>query len=165
MPVPRLTLTVFMAVSLLTGCGPKKQEESAERSDARAENRPPADFAAMVGQGGGVTGLWQGYTMEAGGDVQAWEGRMAGENPKPAGRLGRDDRSRLWRLVQEKSFLSMEPGVPGNMTYFLEVTADAKTHRVQWSDATGAGNGADTVLVELRSAFLDAFATAASDKH
>jgi hypothetical protein len=92
----------------------------------------PADFMMTFGQGGGFAGLWSGYVIHADGAVQAWQGPATREDTTAAGTLRPEEIAALWEEVQELDYFSQDAQEAGNMTSFIEITADGTTHRTSW---------------------------------
>ncbi len=86
----------------------------------------------MLGQGGGITGRWSGFTIEADGSIVEWSGPVAGSNARPAGTLGAEGAAAIWRDVVGIDFFSQEIDDRGEMTAFLKIFADSIEHRVSW---------------------------------
>lgn len=97
----------------------------------------PSDFSIRFGEGGGFTGLWKGYTIQADGTILSWQGRMAGENPKIAGQVSVEQVQALWQEIQNADFFVTQADQKGNMTKFMLVTANSKSHEVSWPGEMG----------------------------
>lgn len=107
-------------------------------ADPEAQESVPPDLRVVLGEGGGVTGRWTGRTIAADGTWQQWAGRTAEENPEPGGTIEPEGLRALWTEIVRADFFSLESGEPGNMTRFLRVTANDRTHEVRWSPQMGA---------------------------
>ena len=92
----------------------------------------PADFTMTFGQGGGFAGLWSGYVIQADGTVQTWRGAATREDTTAAGMLEPEDLAALWEEVQESHYFDQDVQETGNMTSFIELTANGTTHRTSW---------------------------------
>ena len=101
-------------------------------SQSNTNTATPADLKVVIGEGGGFTGLWHGFTVEPGGVVQRWRGPIPEGDPEPAGELSAEDLGKLWTAIEGQGFFSMPEGESGNLTRFLQVTARGQTRRVQW---------------------------------
>jgi len=130
--LPRLYPVACLAALVLFAGGSAPGCRSASQAPADAADPPPADFAFTLGEGGGFAGRWDGYTVQADGTVLAWSGSMAGENPQPAGHLTAEQRTALWRQVTAAEYFEQDSQVVANVTAFLEITAQGKTHRTSW---------------------------------
>lgn len=118
-------LGILLIVAVLgPGCQPSARPEAAAPT--------PEDFTLRFGQGGGFSGLWQGYTIRPDGGVTQWNGPAAGANEEPAGRLSRAQMDSLWQRVEAAGFFSQDTREVGNMTAFIEVQAEGRTHRASW---------------------------------
>ncbi len=166
----RLALAAFMCLGLLCCCSTKKDSKPADAPDTVKAgttgstpdtSEPPADFSCRVGSGGGITGMWSGHTMEAGGSVLSWEGRTAGDDPQPTGRLDAERIRTLWGLVRDHRFFQIESDTRGNMTYMIEVTAGGRTHTAYWAAGASPKQPAvEGTLNELRTALFDVLSKA-----
>ena len=172
----RLALTGFLCLGILCCCSTTKERKPADAPDTAGSassgtatgtlSSLPADFSCRVGFGGGITGLWSGYTLEADGTVLSWEGRIAGLDPQPAGQIPTEAVQRLWQLVQDRQFMTLRSDTRGNMTYMIEVTAGGRTHTAWWSaEARPAKPDLNRTLTELRSSLLDVLSRAGSEQH
>lgn len=126
---------VFLALLLATGCVSSDNSESADSADSgdsAEDHRVPPDFRMMLGQGGGVTGRWSGFTIDSDGSIVEWSGAVAGSNPHPAGTLTLEQAAAIWHDVVGIEFFSQEIDERGEMTAFLKVNADSLEHRVSW---------------------------------
>ena len=92
----------------------------------------PAQFSIMFGQGGGFTGRWSGYTIEADGTLLKWDGRYAEDGAKPIAQLTPEQMGSLWQCVNDHNFFDRIREEYGNQTAIMRVTAEADTHRVSW---------------------------------
>lgn len=68
-----------------------------------ADASVPEDFSMIFGQGGGFAWLWSGYTIQA-----------------------------LWKQIQKADYFNQNSRETGNMTAFMEVTAESTVHRTSW---------------------------------
>ncbi len=128
---------LLMGLALLAACKSTAQDPPEpgtvqDTSKADPAPDPPADFALMLGQGGGFAGLWEGYAIAPDGAVTAWKGYVAGDNAAPADTLTAAQRQALWERIEVAGFFDYEREETGNITAFLEVTADGRTHRASW---------------------------------
>ncbi len=117
-----------MLASGLTGCTSAAQRQARSGAPTAA----PADFAMSFGKGGGFAGRWQGYTIAADGAVAQWEGRITPDNLSPVGSLSPAQVDSLWQRVNALDFFSLESQGTGNMTGYIEVAAEGRTHEVRW---------------------------------
>jgi hypothetical protein len=74
----RFTSTLLVLTLSLAGC-------ATSRRNSDADMRVPTDFSIVCGQGGGITGMWEGHTIRPDGTVLSWAGPAADLNPTPAG--------------------------------------------------------------------------------
>lgn len=109
----------------------------------------PKDFSLMFGEGGGITGVWQGHTIQADGTVLVWQGKTAGEAPQPAGKLSSKQMKSLWQQVHAANFFTATENDNGNLTTFMRVTANQQTHEASWTPQLGALAGKNSSLQQL----------------
>jgi hypothetical protein len=125
------SLGLISCLVLVLACHPNPSE---------SDTKTPEDFGLTFGSGGGVTGRWQGFTLEPDGDLVRWQGSMAGANEQPAGTLTGEQRAALWRAIQGAKFFEHNQDERGNMTRRISVTASQKTHHAYWPmGSTGPG--------------------------
>jgi hypothetical protein len=97
-----------------------------------SESSVPADLTVVCGQGGGFTGLWEGHTVRSDGTVLAWSGRKAEEESHLIGSLTSEQKLALWRKIEEVKFFDLKSDERGNMTAYVRITANGRTHEVWW---------------------------------
>lgn len=102
------------------------------RSNTSMKEDIPPDFNVVFGEGGGITGRWQGFTVDTNGIVLRWEGRVAGENPKAAGSLSRDEVASIWKRSTEVRQLAAGVSQKGDLTYFIQLTSDGSKKEHTW---------------------------------
>lgn len=112
----------------------------------------PDDLEVVLGMEGGFAGRMTGYTLTADGAVTRWEGKYVGENVRRTGQASADEVAALWRRTQAADFFAREQRRTGNMTRFLTIRADARSHRVSWPTGPGT-DAADTSLHALYDAW------------
>ena len=105
---------------------------SSEVSQSSTEHGVPPDFKMVLGEGGGMTGYWSGYTIVADGSIVEWNGPVAGSNERPAGTLQASETAAIWRDIIETEFFDQEIDERGEITAFVKVIADSIEHRVSW---------------------------------
>ena len=121
----RLIGILLVAMMLGAGCRPAARPEATQAA-------VPSDFTVRFGQGGGFSGRWQGYTVRPDGAVARWNGPTAGANEEPAGQLSAAQMQALWQRVEAADFFAQDAREVGNMTAFIEVEAEGRTHRASW---------------------------------
>jgi hypothetical protein len=92
----------------------------------------PRDFNLVFGEGGGITGRWQGVTIATDGAILRWEGRVAGENEKAAGSLSSDEVASIWKRSTEVRQLAAGVSQRGNLTFFILLTSDGSKKEYTW---------------------------------
>ncbi len=140
-------LIYFMSASLFLSFAACSKEN---KSSPQETDKPPADFSLVFGEGGGFTGLWQGYTINAEGSISSWQGRMAGENAKPSGQLSGKQMKALWQELHKTSFFTQESDERGNMTAIMRVTANGATKELAWIPQMNAASAAKTAPQQLQ---------------
>jgi len=120
------------------------------KSTAPSGGKPPADFALTFGEGGGFTGRWQGYTIQAEGSIYAWQGKMAGDHAILSGKLTEEQMRLLWRELEKEKFFEQELDQRGNMTAILRVTASGKTKELAWVPQYGSATVAKSTPQRLQ---------------
>lgn len=105
----------------------------------------PDDFLLRFGRGGGMTGQWSGYMLHADGTVQRWSGFGGEEDAEGAGHVSGDEVAAVWQRLQDDDFFEIEVEETGNMTAFIEATADGAEHRVSWVPGSDTAATASTL--------------------
>ncbi|MCA9735330.1 MAG: hypothetical protein H6696_03770 [Deferribacteres bacterium] len=100
-----------------------------------SDSSPPDDLTIVFGEGGGITGLWQGYTIESDGSVLTWQGRVAEANPTAAGKISEEALSRLWQSINENKIFTQSGTEPGNITRFLRITSKKQKKQLNWAQS------------------------------
>ncbi len=102
------------------------------RSNNSMQKDPRPEFSLLFGEGGGITGLWQGFTVGADGLILRWEGRVAGENAKTAGFLSRDELVSIWKRSTELGLLAPGISQKGDLTYYVLLTSNGSKKEYTW---------------------------------
>lgn len=120
---------MVLMLSLLggLGCG-----SSAPASNDAVPSSVPRDFRLVLGEGGGATGRWSGYTLERDGAVLAWQGPVAESDPNRIATLSPEDVSTFWREAVEADIFDADMQDAGNRTAFVQIRANGREHRVSW---------------------------------
>jgi hypothetical protein len=126
-------LSMLMLAGLHVGCAP-----CALDSVAHTEQERRAVFSIVLGEGGGITGTWEGYTIAGNGAVAFWKGRGARENEREAGRLPADTMGVLWDAAR---MLAVHPATDstGSLVRYLSVTTGDTTRTYTWKPRLGVG--------------------------
>lgn len=108
-------------------------------------------YELRFGEGGGITGLWTGYTIETDGRLMRWEGRSAGANPEEVGTVDAAARAAFWSAITDGGILDADRDESGNLTRMITVVEPGEDpHDVKW--ALGASESPlDRVYGELLS--------------
>ena len=138
-------LGLLMIALLAFACSKTKKPAGSNSQDI------PADLQIQFGEGGGFTGMWQGYTIQADGTVSTWQGRTVGDKPEVIGKLSSEQLQALWREVQSADFFAQSLSETGNMTAILQVTANKKQHVVKWPAASAQALPQAASLQQLQS--------------
>lgn len=100
--------------------------------DAAQEYLPP-DFHVEIAEGGGFTGLWQGYAVERDGTVTEWSGTPGNATTRTRRTLAANAVLDLWNAYSADSSLHNQTSdQTGDLTRTLVVTAEKKTVRFSW---------------------------------
>ena len=116
----------------------------------------PEDFEMSLGEGGGITGLWQGHTVTADGRVSTWNGRSEKAEREPAGSVDPATCATLWTALREADFFELDSHESGNMTRVMEVTANGQTHAVRWALGDEQASALETLYGACRDALTAA---------
>ena len=95
----------------------------------------PDDLRISIYQGGGVAGIWRGYTIEANGSVMRWQGRLPETNPEVSGQLSPSELHTLWQAIQAADFFNVRLTNTGNLTTFIKIQASGRQNIVSWPSA------------------------------
>ncbi|MCK4306419.1 MAG: hypothetical protein KAY24_19410 [Candidatus Eisenbacteria sp.] len=138
MPRWLVYLVCLCCLPILASCSRSEQRNSSQTGKSRSSaGALPTDLTIVFGEGGGFTGLWEGYTIQPDGNVLHWRGPVAEQDPQQVGRLSETDRRDLWAKIRQQDFFAQESREPGELTRFFRVTADGKTHQIQWVPQIG----------------------------
>jgi hypothetical protein len=112
---------VIWLVAILMGCG------------GSSSNRElPTELEISFGQGGGVTGIWRGYTLDPEGTLFEWEGPSPREKRAEAGIVGERGRLAMWKAICRSGILELGTDERSNMTRTIRVVADGSVHEAYW---------------------------------
>jgi hypothetical protein len=113
----------------------------------------PPDFRLSVGEGGGFSGLWTGFTLTVGDSVFQWTGRLPGENRVYAGRLSSDSLRALWRDVDASGLLdSASADVQANLVHVLVLRAGGRERTISWGEVPGLNDASASAYTIARRA-------------
>jgi hypothetical protein len=110
------------------------------RSDSRSDISVPTDLHLVIGEGGGFTGEWNGYTVDSSGSVFSWRGTKAEEHSQRASKLTATQFRELWNSIADGYFFEIDSSGTGNMTQFMTVSANGKVHRVSWAKSSATAS-------------------------
>jgi hypothetical protein len=128
----------LVSLSLLAFCSRSDDPAQKDLVQSQTSQAPlPSDLTITFGEGGGITGLWEGFTVRPDGAVLRWRGRAPDTDPEPAGHLPEGMRRALWAEIRRLDFFNDQSSEVGDLTRFVQVTADNKSHRVQWIPRMG----------------------------
>ena len=134
------TLFVVSGLALgLVACSNKKQVTTPSPSMQAVDQtgQLPADFKLLIGMGGGVGGRVQGFSLDADGASQKWEGKYPEENVQRKGQLTNEDVNALWEHIKEMEYFTIKQQDMTGSGNFIMVTANGVSHRVAWKNALG----------------------------
>jgi hypothetical protein len=127
-PSSMKVLCVFSVLAILA-C----HSNDSSRPDSSNDISAPNDLRLVIGEGGGFTGEWNGYTVDSTGSVFSWKGAKAEENSQRASNLKATQLHELWNTIANGHFFEIDASGTGNMTQFMTVSANGKVHRVSWA--------------------------------
>ncbi|HEX7878690.1 MAG TPA: hypothetical protein VF720_04740 [Candidatus Eisenbacteria bacterium] len=134
-------LPIGLALALLAaGCsGPGKKSDARPASGSDTATAEVPAYRLICGEGGGFTGRYGGFIVEADGKVVTWQGIDVSSAPTtPIGTVSAADRGQLWRALIDAGFFARELNEPGNLNRFVRVEAPADTQMWNWSFDPGA---------------------------
>ncbi len=124
--------------------------------DVQTASSRPADLSVSLGRGGGFSGMWEGVRVEQDGAVIHWSGLGEGGDERRGGTLTEAQMADIWQRLNEDDLLRTNLSETGNMTSFIEVTANGSTHRISWEvgseaeiAAAGAADNAYRDIMEI----------------
>jgi len=126
------TLLLLCVVAIVpVACTPGDQDFTGQTAEGKK-----AMMRIVLGEGGGITGTWEGYTITGDGAVYAWKGGGARENELEIGLLPADTVGVFWDVMKE---LSTVPPVvsSGSLVRFLSVTMQDSTLTYSWKPQLG----------------------------
>jgi len=148
LPLLAIGLALALTVSGCSGSGKKSQSTPASGADTASSSAAPA-YRLVCGEGGGFTGRYSGFILEADGRILDWEGIDASSAPTtPMGTVSAGDRRRLWSRLTDAGFFGRDVNEPGNWNRFVRVEAIADTQMWNWSHAPGADSTARVTIWE-----------------
>ena len=140
MSTPRTLFTVLLVFPSIC-CSPSSDSS---RSD---DSALPLNFKIEIAEGGGFTGMWNGFAILAGDSVLEWSGRPPEVHPMYAGQLSHDTTAALWRTIRDGHFMDIPPKAnPGNYTRTLSITVGGPPHEFGWSPGTEADSVSSAIL-------------------
>ena len=98
------------------------------------QSAPPEDLSVVFGEGGGITGRWQGYALTSDGTLVEWSGTgiSSRTEEKPLRTLDDRELKNLWSMVVELDVLKDANATYGNMTRAIHLTENGTTHILAW---------------------------------
>lgn len=102
---------------------------------------PPDDFTVVFGEGGGITGRWQGYLLAPDGTLSEWSGMgVTNRTDETKVRtLSEKEMSELWAKVVELDVLANANTAYGNMSRAMHITENGSTHDFAWPTPVSDG--------------------------
>ena len=113
------------------------QSAETTKPDLTPSSTIPSDFQLVIGEGGGFTGLWNGYVVDSTGAVSTWRGISPEQNAKRTAKLARQQFAKLWQTIVNARFFDIDSSGTGNVTVAMQVTANGTVHRTSWAKPTG----------------------------
>jgi hypothetical protein len=117
--------SLVLAATVMLGCAGGNPEGGSPGASS--------GYVLRFGEGGGITGLWSGYTIEADGRLLHWAGRSEGANAEEVGRIDAASRAAFWSTIVEGGVLDLESQETGNLTRTITVIEDDAPHTVRWA--------------------------------
>ncbi|MBU1013390.1 MAG: hypothetical protein KKG99_10310 [Bacteroidetes bacterium] len=84
------------------------------------------------GSGGGFTGASSNYLLKNNGEVY----KIVNTIPEKINKISRKEIKRITNYVKEIGFQNLKFTERGNMTYFIEIKSNIRTHKVTWTDGS-----------------------------
>ncbi len=128
----------------------------------RTMDAMPPDFSIVIGSGGGYSGMWEGHRIDADGAVTAWSGVAEREEARRVGSLSESHMASLWQRIHDDGLLDLQISESGNLTTFIEMTANGSTRRLSWATGSQAEDPTSTAA-SVYQYVRDVIATEASD--
>ena len=120
-------ILVLLFLLLPIGCSPTSS------SSRVAPPSVPSDLRIVIGEGGGITGLWSGYSILAGDTLLTWKGQSMGENPTFAGRFPHDTVLALWETIRGLHLLDQAShSIHANYIQVLSISVGGSEHGFSW---------------------------------
>lgn len=111
----------------------------------------PADLRIMLGEGGGFSGLWSGFTLTSGDSVFRWTGRLPGDNLVAVGSVPHDSLLALWRSIDASSLLdSVSTETQANLVHLVAIRAQGRERSFTWAESAPAGPPSAALLLNAR---------------
>jgi hypothetical protein len=124
----RMLFRFFFPIVILTTIG---ISGCCDCGKTTATSYPPTTIS--ISEGGGVTGQFVGYTIDAGGTVHTWRGFAASKRDSTAvGTLDAAAYRDLLHTAYASHFSELRQYETGNMTATLEVTSGELLYRFVW---------------------------------
>jgi hypothetical protein len=127
---------------------------SSPQSGSDSESRHvPGDFQITVGQGGGISGIWQGYAIRGGDSVYAWTGREPESNSTFLGLIPADSLLALWNVLGSTHLLdSASVRTYSNYSRMLSIRVSGVERMFQCPiDDVGAGSCGEASRIGTRA--------------
>lgn len=126
--IPALVGIVFVLFSV--GCKSNEGVVGEEGGDSPA-------FELVVGEGGGFTGRYEGFSVSRDGALWSWEGRYAEDGPERLRALDEQERRAIWRMLQEGDFFEMNLTERTNYSMFIRVSTQDTSRQLMWMPDEG----------------------------
>ena len=92
----------------------------------------PKDFRLTIGTFGGITGLWEGFTIQNDFKVYHWKGNFKNENSKLIAEFNSEIILKIIEMAKEKNFIGMTKEKPGNLSRLLEFDLNGEKSIAIW---------------------------------
>ncbi len=99
----------------------------------------PPDLKIILGDGGGLAGTWNGFTVIAPDSILRWKGSEPGVNPAPAGVLDRDTLLTWWQFIRDQRIMQ-KPSIRKTANYLQALSFLTGGTRVDFVWSPSADN-------------------------
>lgn len=122
-------ISSLFVLSFLTACCPCKNAQS----DTTNKAHHPEPVSILIGSGGGFSGYVIGTKIDTNGTVSTWTAMpMEDFEPKPIGRLSREQLHKLYTIIDEDSLMYIDSVELGNMITSLTLTRGDQRNNMRW---------------------------------
>jgi hypothetical protein len=124
--IAKSTILLSLVALFITSCSQNKPAPSSKQV-------VPQGFVLSFGEGGGIAGVWQGFSVSAEGVISRWQGRVAGSNPKIVGLLSKEELLALFNRAKGIRETLTPVSEKGDLTFVLRLTLEDSTRIFTWT--------------------------------